>query len=120
MGRVHESRQRRAPRSYSPGAGDAGALYSAVMRVLSPVGATAATIKPLARRRPSLAGLRIGVLDNSKPNADVLLGRVAQRLAERAPGASIRRWQKPGASHPAAMLDEIAAGADVLLTGSAD
>ena len=90
------------------------------MRVLSPVGATAATIKPLARRRPSLAGLRIGVLDNSKPNADVLLGRVAERLAEDAPGASIRRWQKPGASHPAAMLDEIAAGADVLLTGSAD
>jgi hypothetical protein len=74
----------------------------------------------IARRRPRLAGLRIGVLDNSKPNADVLLGRVAERLAERAPGATIRRWQKPGASNPATMLEEIAAGADVVLTGTAD
>ena len=90
------------------------------MRVLSPVGATAATIKPLARRRPSLAGLRIGVLDNSKPNADVLLDRVAERLAERASGATIRRWTKPGASNPALMIEEIAGAADVVLTGSGD
>jgi hypothetical protein len=90
------------------------------MRVLSPFGATADTVKPLARRRSSLAGLRIGVLDNSKPNADVLLGRVAERLAERVGAATIRRWQKPGASHPALMLDEIAGAADVVLTGSAD
>jgi len=90
------------------------------MKVLSPLGATSDTVKPLARRRPSLAGLRIGVLDNSKPNADVLLGRVAERLAERVGAAAVRRWQKPGASHPALMLDEIAGAADVVLTGSAD
>jgi hypothetical protein len=89
------------------------------MRVLSPLGTTPDTVKPLARRRPSLAGLRIGVLDNSKPNADVLLARVAERLAERAGGATIRRWQKPGASHPAQMLGEIAGAADVVLTASA-
>jgi hypothetical protein len=90
------------------------------MRVLSPRGATADTVKPLTKRRASLAGLRIGVLDNSKPNAGVLLGRVAEGLAARAGGATIHRWTKPGASHPAAMLDEIAASVDVLLTGSAD
>ena len=90
------------------------------MNVLSPLGATTDVVKPLARRRPSLAGLRIGVLDNSKPNADVLLGRVAERLAERAGGATIRRWQKPGASNPALMLDDVAAAADVVLTGSGD
>jgi hypothetical protein len=90
------------------------------MRVLSPLGATPDTVKPLTKRRPSLAGLRIGVLDNSKPNAGVLLGRVAEMLAARADGATIRRWTKPGASHPAAMIDEIAASVDVVLTGSAD
>ena len=90
------------------------------MDLLSPLGATSDTVKSLARRRPSLAGLRIGVLDNSKPNADVLLGRVAERLAERVGGATIRRWRKPGASHPALMLDDVAGGADVVLTGSAD
>ena len=90
------------------------------MNVLSPLGATPDTVKPLGKRRPSLAGLRIGVLDNSKPNADVLLGGVAEALAARAPGATIRRWTKPGASHPAAMMDDIVARADVLLTASAD
>ena len=90
------------------------------MRVLSPFGVTPDTVKPLSKRRARLDGLRIGVLDNSKPNADVLLGRVAERLAERAGGASIRRWQKPGASNPALMIDEIAGAADVVLTGSGD
>jgi len=90
------------------------------MNVLSPLGATSDTVKPLARRRPSLAGLRIGVLDNSKPNADVLLDRVAERVAERASGATIRRWTKPGASNPALMIEEIAGAADVVLTGSGD
>ena len=90
------------------------------MNVLSPLGATSDLVKPLTRRRPSLARLRIGVLDNSKPNADMLLGRVAERLAERASGATIRRWQKPGASNPAVMIEEIAGAADVVLTGSGD
>jgi hypothetical protein len=90
------------------------------MKVWSPIAARATETKRLAPRRGSLRGLRVGVLDNSKPNADVLLGRVAERLAERAAGATVRRWQKPGASNPALMLDEIAGGADVVLTGSAD
>jgi hypothetical protein len=90
------------------------------MRVLSPLGATPDAVKPLARRRADLAGLRIGVLDNSKPNADVLLGRVAEALAARAGGATIRRWTKPGSSRPATMLDEIVAAVDVLVTGTAD
>jgi hypothetical protein len=90
------------------------------MKVLSPLGATSDTVKPLTKRRASLDGLRIGILDNSKPNAEVLLGRVAELLAARSAGTSIRRWTKPGASHPALMIDEIAASVDVLLTGSAD
>ena len=90
------------------------------MKILSPLGITSDFVEPLARRPASLTGLRIGVLDNSKPNADVLLGRVAERLVERVGGATVRRWQKPGASHPALMLDEIAGAVDVVLTGSAD
>jgi len=45
---------------------------------------------------------------------------VAELLVERADAASVRIWRKPGASHPAANHDEIAATADVFLTGSAD
>jgi hypothetical protein len=90
------------------------------LRVLSPFGATAGSLKPLARRRGSLRGLRVGILDNSKPNADVLLGRVAELLVERAGAGRVTVWQKPGASRPAAMIGEVVAGADVVLTGSAD
>lgn len=90
------------------------------MDVLSPLASPSDEPRPLARRRPSLAGLRVGVLDNSKPNADVLLGRLAELLAARAGAATIRRWRKPGSSHPAAVIDEIVGAVDVLLTGSAD
>ena len=90
------------------------------MDLVSPTGTAAVTVKRLAARRASLAGCRIAVLDNSKPNADALLGRVAELLVERADAASIRIWRKPGASHPAANHEEIAATADVFLTGSAD
>jgi hypothetical protein len=90
------------------------------MNVLNPTAPTGAAVKRLAARRGHLEGCRIGVLDNSKPNADVLLGRVAERLAQRAASGPVRRWTKPGSSRPALNLDEIAASVDVLLTGSAD
>jgi hypothetical protein len=90
------------------------------IRVLVPLGSAAVEVKPLARRRPSLAGLRVGILDNSKPNADVLLARVAELLAERAGARPAAVWRKPGASNPATVIDEVAGAADVVLTGSAD
>ena len=90
------------------------------MEVLSPVRAAATQTKRLAPRPPRLRGCRVGILDNSKPNAGVLLGHLAQMLVERHGAGGITRWQKPGSSRPAANLDEIARGADVVLTGSGD
>ena len=90
------------------------------MKVLSPIATSDRVVRSLARRRRSLTGLRIGVLDNSKPNAGVLLGTVAELLAGQAAGATLRRWTKPGASIPSTQIDEIVANVDVLLTGSAD
>lgn len=67
--------------------------------MLGPLGRTSDAVKPLA---PSAEpdGLRIGVLDSSTPNADVLLASVAEALAARAGGATISRWTKPGSSRP--------------------
>lgn len=90
------------------------------MDVLSPAGSTDASVEPLTRRPRSLRGLRVGLLDNSKPNADALLGRVGELLVERCGAASVRTWRKPGSSRAATNLDEIAAAADVVLTASAD
>jgi hypothetical protein len=91
------------------------------MEILNPIPSAApGSVSSLSPRPATLRGKRIGVLDNSKPNADTLLGRVAELLVERAGAAEIVRWRKPGASTPAADHDALAAGADVFLTGSAD
>ena len=91
------------------------------MEILDPISSRPDhAITPLAKRPPDLRGRRIGILDNSKPNADALLGRLADLLSARTGAGPIRVWRKPGSSNPAADLDAIAAGADVFLTGSAD
>ena len=90
------------------------------MDVLSPVRAASNQTKRLAPRPSRLSGCRVGILDNSKPNADVLLGHLAEMLVARHGAASVAQWQKPGSSRPATNLDEIARGTDVVLTGSGD
>jgi hypothetical protein len=62
------------------------------------------------------------VLDNSKPNARVLLEGVARALAQRVGARDVKIWGKPGASIGAttAVLDEIAAQCGAVLTASAD
>ena len=64
-------------------------MMACAMDVLDPAGDTAIDAKVLARRPAALTGATIGILDNSKPNARVLLERVAQGLRERSPA---RPW----------------------------
>ena len=92
------------------------------MDVLDPVGDRAVEPRALAPRPANLAGLTVGLLDNSKPNARVLLERVAALLVERAGAAGARIWTKPGSSAGAApgVLDAIARECQVVLTASAD
>ena len=82
----------------------------------------------LAASPSSLAGLRIAVLDNGKPNADVVMTRAAQSLAART-GASISLVTKKGpqglsanAAIPCApdIFERLLAEADVVITGAAD
>ena len=90
------------------------------MKLWSPFSGGQTRIGRLAPRKSSLAGLTIGVLDNSKPNAGVLLHRVAELLAARTGAAGVRGFSKPSAARPAEILDDIAKSAHVVLTGSAD
>ncbi len=92
------------------------------MEILDPVGGSTATSRALAPRPASLQGTLIGVLDNSKPNARVLLENVAHAVAEKLGARDVRRWRKPGASigATASVLDEIAAQCGAVLTASAD
>jgi len=92
------------------------------MHIVDPVSSSAAATKTLAARPRSLQGVTIALLDNSKPNAGVLLERVGALLAARGGAAAVRAWHKPGSSIGAspAVLEEIAGAARVALTASAD
>jgi hypothetical protein len=92
------------------------------MQVLSPEGAVGTAPAALAPSPSVLTGLRVAVLDNGKPNARLLLERLAGRLAERA-GATVTLVVAKGtAATPAEpeILDRLRDHADVVVTGSAD
>ena len=92
------------------------------MHIVDPISSSAAATKTLAARPRSLQGVTIALLDNSKPNAGVLLERVGALLAARGGARAVRAWQKLGSSVGAsrAVLEEIAGAARVALTASAD
>ena len=82
----------------------------------------------LAPSPSSLAGLRIAVLDNGKPNADVVMTAAAEALARRT-GATVSLVTKKGplglsanAAIPVAddRFELVVAEADVVITGAAD
>src|SRR5207302_10618654 len=90
------------------------------MIVLSPEGraqASAARVASLPRFA-DLRGKVIGLLDNSKPNADKLEERFEQLLRERFGVAGVVRRRKITAQQgaPKPYLDELAAQADFILS----
>ncbi len=90
------------------------------MRIYTPVGEVGPSAASLAAPEPVLAGKRIAILDNSKPNAGRLLRHLAERLAART-GATVGLVERKNAALPASD-DTLArlAEAEVVLTGSAD
>ena len=66
--------------------------------------------------------LRIGVLDNSKANADHLLHFVLEGIKSRLPVKSVVALRKPFASVSAlpAVLNQLAAEADFVISAMAD
>ena len=64
---------------------------------------TQAIIAPFdgAPRLPSLAGTKLGIIDDSKRNADVLLEELVDLLRTRYEISEVRWHRKPSASRPA-------------------
>lgn len=91
------------------------------MKVHTPAGRIGRPAVGLAPGRPVLSGVRLGILDNTKPNADVLLGRIAERLAERT-GAEVALVETKNAAlaAPYDVLKRLENGVHAVLTGSAD
>jgi len=90
--------------------------------VFDPRGTVTAATVVLAPRLTTLAGSRVGVLDNSKWNASKLLRQTVALLEADAAPAAVNRYTKDSFSRvaPAELLDRIAAENDVVITAIGD
>jgi hypothetical protein len=97
--------------------GDLGGLP-----LYDPRGVIHAEHREPAPRVDSLAGLRVGILDNTKWNGWKLLERTAALLDAGTPFASITRYKKESFSVNAEpeLIARIAAENDIALTGIGD
>ena len=88
--------------------------------VLDPTGERQLAERQRLERPPALAGLRVGLLDISKPRGDVFLDRIEARLAEA--GVRVQRYRKPTFTKPAPvdLRHEIATQCDVVIEALAD
>jgi hypothetical protein len=95
------------------------------MLVYAPDGAIGRPAFTLAPSPAVLTGLRIGVLDNAKPNARLLMVRAAEQLASRT-GAVVGLVTDKGPDHNAAtpcsdaVMERLTKEVDLVITGSAD
>ena len=73
-------------------------------------------------RRIGGKGIRLGVLDNSKGNADHLLRFMVEGLQAAIPVASVVSLRKASVSFPATgeILDELTREADIVVSAMAD
>ena len=76
----------------------------------------------VAGRRKVKGGLRLGILDNSKSNADHLLAMIVEEVKAKLPVSSVVALRKPGpaAGAEAEMLDQLAEEADCVISAMAD
>ena len=91
------------------------------MKIYAPVGAIGPDPARLAPGPSVLSGKRIGILDNTKPNAGLLLGRIVEGLTERTGAVPARVETKNAAlAAPDEVLGRLAEEVELVLTGSAD
>jgi len=90
--------------------------------VFDPRGVVETEPKPLSPRVGEVPGLRLGVLDNTKWNANRLLRKTVARLVEQAPFAAVNYYRKESFSKDAdpALIEAIAADNDIILTAIGD
>jgi len=80
----------------------------------------AARLKP--ERSLGRGGIRLGVLDNSKANADYLLELIVDGVKKELDVTSVLVTRKPASSRPASdqVLDKLARETDLVISAMAD
>ena len=84
--------------------------------VFVPTGAIETEAHALAPRLQGVRGARIGILDNHKEFADIVLRGVADVL-QREHGAQVKFWRKDYLGKPSSFAQEMAAGCDAVING---
>ena len=92
------------------------------MVLINPVNVADTAESSYAPRVTTLAGKRVGLLDNSKNKADQLLDAVADLLDAEYGFAEVVRRRKPSASKPVApeVIEELGAMCDLVIVGVGD
>jgi hypothetical protein len=90
--------------------------------VFDPRGVVEAELMAPAPRARDLNGLRLGVLDNTKWNANRLLRKTVALLGQQATLAAVNYYRKESFSKDAdrALIETIAANNDIVLTAIGD
>jgi hypothetical protein len=89
---------------------------------LSPVGPARKAHVDRAPRLATLEGVTIGVIENSKPNADRLFAGVCSWLGETYGAQVVRYYQKPSAAIPATSdwYETLSKEVQIVLAGTGD
>jgi hypothetical protein len=90
--------------------------------VYDPRGRIEARARPIAPRIRTLEGLRLGILDNTKWNANKLLRQVRAELEQAHPLKAVNYYRKESFSRFAAppLISRIRAENDIVVTAIAD
>jgi hypothetical protein len=86
------------------------------IKVYVPTGAIETAVHALAPRLRALRGARIGILDNHKEFADIVLRGVANTLA-REQSVQVTVWRKDYLGKPSPFAREMAASCDAVING---
>ncbi len=101
-----------------------GVNVDQMVKVVIPVAPAPAAEKlaAIAALGDKASGLRLGVLDNSKGNADHLLAFLLQNIKAEVPIASVSMQRKSNASEraPKDVIDQLAKDADFVIMAMAD
>jgi hypothetical protein len=92
------------------------------MEILDPTLEAAAQPIAWASRPGSLAGKRVGLVENTKFNSDRLLQKIGEVLKAEYGAAETRMWRKHNASVPAhaEIIEELRGSCDVMVAGIGD
>jgi hypothetical protein len=87
------------------------------LSVYVPIGDVDTQSKKLAPRLQSVRGARIGILDNCKEFADIVLRGVADVLQSDHGAAEVKFWRKSYLGIPSPYAEEMAAQCDAVING---